>query len=82
MIDLVKIQARLGSGFRVEPHYSDKTKGTHRYKAGDTVQGRDGRDYYILMPVWRRFRWFPLTTSYLVESNSPLGNIINDCEFW
>ena len=82
MIDLVKIQARLGDGFRVEPRYSDKTEGKHRYKAGDTVQGRDGRDYYIIMPVWRRFRWHPLTTSYLVETNNPFGGIINDCECW
>ena len=82
MIDLTKIQARLGSDFRVEPRFSDKTEGTHRYKAGDTVQGKDGRDYYILMPVWSQFRWAPLTPCYLFESNNPFGCIADDYEFW
>ena len=83
MIDLLKIEVLLGGGFRTLRRGSDpKTEGTHRYRAGDTVQGKDGRDYYIILCVWRRFRWCPLTPSYLIESNSPFGCTADDYEFW
>ncbi len=83
MIDLLKIEVVLGGSFRTLLRGSDpKTEGTHRYKAGDTVQGKDGREYYVILRLWRRFRWAPLTPCYLLECNGPKGTVADDYEFW
>lgn len=81
-ISLAVIADRIGfnHSLYVGPGYS--VRRTHRYRAGDTIQGKDGREYYIILPVWRKFRWHPLVPCYLVNTNDPLGRIIEDCDFW
>lgn len=82
MIDLLKIQARLGHDLRITPLSSDTVSDTHRYKAGETILTKNGRSYYVIMPIWRRYRWAPLSPCYLVETASPVGGIVDDYEVW
>jgi len=82
MLDLTKIQSRLGHNIRLIPGPSDRTPVKHRHKASTIVQTKDGREYYILLQVWYRFRWAPLTPCYIVCTNGPDGMLVWDHEIW
>jgi hypothetical protein len=57
-------------------------KSHHRYKVGDTLKGKDGRDYTVARLIWKQFRWHPIEPAYEYPSNGGNFGTAYDYEFW